>query len=115
MKMDIQLIDIIIGSTTLLVTVLSSYLSYRLGKQSIKLQHQTQRLNSLEKKYGIAIDNLNSLYAIEKEYFTKALSKSHKQIQNDIRVWLKQNNTTLIRDNYNESFFQKEKIFLNKN
>ncbi|MDB4175581.1 hypothetical protein N9766_04405 [Flavobacteriaceae bacterium] len=113
--MNLEIVDIIIGSVTLMIAGLSVLLTYRLGIKTIQLNKETRRINSLERKYAIAINNLETLYEIEKNYLPKELNQSHKQLQSDIRGWIKNNNLTLVRDNYNESFFQKERIFLNKN
>lgn len=112
--MDIQIINIIIGSATLIVAGLSSYLSYRLGKQSIKLQHQTKRLNSIEKKYKYALQNLETLYMVEEDYLTDKLDQSSRSYKIELTEWLKAKGLTLDRKSYCESYFKEEKKFLDK-
>ena len=113
--MDIQIVDIFIGSATLLITGLSSFLSYRLGKQGIKLQKQTKRLNSLEKKYKYALQNLETLYMVEEFYLSEKLDKSPRSYKRELNVWLKKEGLVLDRNSYCKSFFKDEKKFLDKN
>jgi hypothetical protein len=112
--MNLEIVGIIIGSVTLLVTGLSSYLSYRLGKQSIKLQKQTKRLNSIEKKYKYALQNLETLYMVEEHFLTDKLDQSSRSYKIELTEWLKEKGLTLDRKSYCESYFKDEKKFLDK-
>ena len=76
-------------------------------------------LKVLEGKYDEPYNSTHIAKSLKRQpqepKLVKELNQSHKQLQSDIRGWIKNNNLTLVRDNYNESFFQKERIFLNKN
>lgn len=113
--MDIQVVDIIIGSATLLVTGLNSFLSYKLGKQGIKLQRQTKRLSSLEKKYKYALQNLETLYMVEEFFLSEKLDQTPRSYKLELNDWLKEKGLILDRNSYCESFFKDEKKFLDKN
>lgn len=102
----IQLSDLIVSSITLLVTLFTSYLAYRLQKEK-------KRIERLEKYYGIAIENLQANYEIEK-YLAEELNKTHRELQADIREWLKDKNVDLKRDQFRPSFFKSELTYLRK-
>ena len=104
--MNLEIVDIIIGSVTLIGTGLSSILSYRLGGKSIELQKQTRRLNSIEKKYKYALQNLESLYMVEEHFLSEKLDQSAKSYKLELNKWLKEKGFSLDRTSYCESYFE---------
>ena len=112
--MNLEIVDLIIGSATFIGTGLSGYLSYRLGKKSIELQKQTKRLKSIEKKYKYALQNLETLYMVEEHFLSDRLNQSAQSYKLELNKWLKEKGVSLDRTSYCESYFKNEKKFLDK-
>ena len=112
--MNLEIVDLVIGSATLIGTGLSGYLSYRLGKKSLELQKQTRRLNSIEKKYKYALQNLETLYIVEEDFLAEKLDQSPKSYKLELNKWLNKKGLTLDRKSYCKNYFQQEKKFLDK-
>jgi hypothetical protein len=102
----IQLSDLIVSSLTLVATLITGYLAYRLQKEK-------KRIERLEKFYGIAIENLQANYQIER-YLAERLNKSHRELQADISKWMEDENVELKRDQFRPSFFKAELTYLRK-
>ena len=103
---NIQLVTLGVSILTLLVSLISVILSY-------KLQKQKKRIERLEKYYKIAIENLKANYEIE-EYLATKIGKTHLQLQNELREWMSDKNIDLKRHFYRPSFFKTELTYLDK-
>ena len=102
-----ELSILIITSLTLIVSMVSAILSYR-------LQSEKKRVIRLETYYKIAIENLQANYEIEK-HLANRLNTTHKKLQNELRNWMQNNNIELKRKYYSPNFFKKELDKLNIN
>ncbi|WP_370390229.1 hypothetical protein [uncultured Winogradskyella sp.] len=102
----IQVSDLIVSLLTLFVTIYSGYLTY-------KLQKEKKRIARLEKYYRIAIENLQANYEIE-QFLAGKLNKSHRELQAELREWMKDKNVELKRDQFRPSFFKSELTYLRK-
>jgi hypothetical protein len=103
---QIKIITLIVSAMTLLVALGSAIMNYRLARQKKRIEH-------LEKNYRIAIENLQALYQIE-EYFAGKLKMSRRQLQNELRKWIKENNLNIKRDFFSPAFFDSEMTYLGK-
>lgn len=100
----VNILTLVASSLTLVVSVITSILTYRLEKQK-------KRIESLEKNYGIALDNLEACYEIE-GYLAERLNLSRAQLQLELNGWMKGKDIKLERDHYCPSFFRKKRTYL---
>jgi len=103
---QIKVITLIVSALTLLVALFSAVMNYRLARQK-------KRIERLEKNYRIAIENLQALYRLE-EYHAGRLKMSRRQLQNELRKWMNENNLNLKRDFFSPAFFDSELTYLRK-
>ena len=103
--MNLDLADFIIGCSTLVVAALSAILTFRLQKEKKRVQH-------LEKHFEISLNNLEACYFLEKEFYAQNMELSHRELQNEVREWLKGHNMELYRKNMSPSYFQEERVYL---
>lgn len=102
--MTIEITTLIVSSLTLIVTLVSAVLTYKLEKQK-------KRMKQLEKKYSIVLDNLEANYESE-EYYAKLLNKTRPILQREINDYLKGKDLSIDRNYYSPSFIKKERNYL---
>ncbi len=95
-----MLLNTIVSSLTLLVTLISAFFSYR-------LQKQTKKIDALKKNYCIVLENLGACYKIE-EHLASKLNITHRQLQSELKPWLEKEGIALNRDYYSPSFIEKQ-------
>ena len=102
----IQLSDLVVSSLTLVATLITGYLAYRLQKEK-------KRIERLEKYYGIAIENLQANYEIE-QYLAERLNIRFRTSFSQIRKANKVNDLTsnelhnIIQDGKGLAFLEDE-------
>ena len=102
----VSIMTLIFSGLTLVVSLVTAVLAYRLEKQKKKIER-------LEKYYTISLENLQACYEIE-EYLAQRIGKSRKQFQRELGKWMINKNIDLKRDYYRPSFFKNELTYLRK-